>query len=118
MGGLFGHGDIAAFVEARRAAHAELACAPNRHMTLNDLREMKIQAQETVAAFQALLAEPAYRSRRLAFVIPQTLTRSQALRALAGRDCRCFDTPEEAEAWLFAGEDFEEAPVRRFAAGG
>lgn len=115
MGGLFGPGDIAAFVEARRVAHAELGCAPNEHMTVNGLREMKIQAQATVAAFQALLADPAYRSRRLAFVISQTLTRNQALRALAGRDCRCFDTPEEAEAWLLDSEDFEEVPVRRFA---
>lgn len=104
MAGLFTHADISAFLEARRRAHDELRCAPNRHLTLNDLRGMKIQSQEGVAAFRDLLADPAYRSRRLAFVAAPTLARSQLMRALDGRDARCFDDPEEAEAWLLREE--------------
>ncbi|UZK65556.1 hypothetical protein [Sphingomonas sp. M1-B02] len=102
MGGLFAPEDIQDFLEMRRRAHAELRCAPNQHLTLNDLRAMKIQPQESVARFQEVLADPVYRSRRLAFVIGRTLARSQLLRALCGRGAYCFDTVADAEAWLFA----------------
>lgn len=103
MGGLFSPEDIADFYKAREAAHARLTCGPNQHFTITDLREMKIQPQDSVAGFQRLLGAPEYRSRRLAFVIGRTLARSQLQRALTGRgaDTRCFDTVEEAEAWLF-----------------
>ena len=105
MGGLFTPGDIAGFLEARRLAHAKLTCGPNQHLTVNDLREMKIQPQDSVAGFQQMLGAPEYRSRRLAFVIGRTLARSQLQRALGGRGpgTRCFDTMAEAEAWLFQG---------------
>lgn len=105
MGGFFTSGDIDAFLAARAQAHATLSCGPNQHLTLNDLREMKIQAQESVEMFRAMLADPAYRSRRLAFVIGQTLARTQLQRALDRRTARCFDDPWAAEAWLFAGTD-------------
>ena len=102
MSGLFLPDDIATFLEARRRAHAELGCAPNRHLTLNDVRQMKIQTQDVVAEFRLMLSDPAYRSRRLAFVAAPTLARGQLLRALQDRDARCFETIEAAEAWLFA----------------
>ncbi len=104
MSGLFTLADIAAFLEARQRAHDDLGCAPNAHVTLNDLRGMKIQSQEVVAAFRAMLADPAFRSRRLAFVAAPTLARGQLLRALQDRDnhARCFNSAGEAEAWLFA----------------
>ena len=102
MAGLFTARDIAAFLEARRKAHEELGCAPNQHLTLNDVRRMKIQTQDMVAAFRDMLSDPAYRSRRLAFVAAPTLARGQLQRALQERDARCFDTIEAAEAWLFA----------------
>lgn len=115
MAGLFARADIGAFLEARRRAHAELACGPNQHLTLNDLRGMKIQSQEGVAMFREMLADPAYRSRRLAFVASQTLARSQLMRALDGRDARCFDNVEEAEAWLLDEAEEMQAPLRRYA---
>lgn len=114
MGGLFSLGDIADFIEARYQAHRQLQCGPNAHVTLNDLRELKIQPQETVAAFREMLAAPDYRSRRLAFVAGQTLARNQLLRALGSRDARCFGDPITAEAWLFRSD---EVPARRTAAG-
>jgi hypothetical protein len=101
MGGLFTPEDIDGFLEARRAAHARLRCGPNEHLTINDLRGMKIQPQESVAGFQQMLGAPEYRSRRLAFVIGRTLARKQLLRALDGRGAQCFDSIVEAEAWLF-----------------
>lgn len=105
MGGLFSPEDIADFVQARRSAHLKLRCRRNQHLTINDLRGLKIQPQESVAAFQQLLADPAYRSRRLAFVIGTTLARGQLLRALSGRGAACFDSVAEAETWLLTGED-------------
>ena len=105
MAGLFLPASVARFVAARAEAHARLTCGPGRHVTLNDVRAMKIQPQDTVDAFGLVLAATAFRSRRLAFVASPTLARSQLMRALAGRDSRWFEGPEAAEAWLFAGKD-------------
>jgi len=105
MAGLFTLGDVAAFVEERRKAHNRLWCAPNAHLTLADMRGMKIQLQEVVAAFQDVLAAPEYRSRRLAFVVGQTLARSQLMRALSTREAECFEDMAAAEAWLFGEAD-------------
>ena len=110
MAGLFTPDDIAAFAEARREAHNKLSCPPNAHVTLNDLRGLKIQPQEVVVAFREMLAAPYYRSRRLAFVVGPTLARNQLTRALANRDARCFDDPVSAEAWLLSQESAR--PVR------
>ena len=100
MAGFFTEADILAFLAARREAHAKLRCGMNQHVTLNDLRDMKIQSQEMVDAFRAVLADPLYRSRRLAFVVGPTLARTQLMRAVAGRNVRCFDDIWTAEAWL------------------
>ena len=100
MSGFFTQSDILAFLAARRDAHARLRCPANQHLTLNDLRDMKIQSQEMVDAFRAVLADPLYRSRRLAFVVGPTLARTQLMRAAIGRDVRCFDDIWTAEAWL------------------
>ena len=112
MSGFFTLADIDAFLAARREAHAKLSCGPNEHFTLNDLRGMKIQSNETVFAFQAMLAAPEYRSRRLAFVVALTLAQGQLRRALDGRDdvC-CFEDSAAAEAWLLSG-DRDIAPRR------
>lgn len=104
MSGLFTLDDVEGFVRDRAKAHAELRCLPNRHLTLNDVRGMKIQHQEVVAAFQAMLAAPEYRSRRLAFVAGPTLAKSQLMRALSGRDAQCFADVASAERWLFASD--------------
>ena len=111
MAGFYTLEDIRAFLHARRKAHETLTCAPNAHLTLNDIRGMAGQPAETVDAFTEMLADPEYRSRRLAFVVGPNLARTQVLRALANRAGRCFTDPAEAEAWLLAG-DSEQAPLR------
>lgn len=105
MGGFFTREDIAEFIEARRVAHAGLRCGRNQHVTLNDLRGMKIQSQDIVEAFRDMLAQPGFRSRKLAFVVSPTLARTQLLRAVAGRDVRFFEDSLQAEAWLLAADD-------------
>ena len=116
MAGFFTPENIAAFEEERSRAHALLRCGPNRHLTLNDVRELSIQPQDAVAAFQQMLADPAYRSRRLAFIVAPTLARGQLERALAGRpNTRLFEDAAEAEAWLLSPDVVESAPPLRAA---
>ena len=101
--GLFTLEDMPYFLDARRQAHARLACAPGQHVTLTDLRSIKILSQEMVGAWCAHLTDPKTRVRRLAFLVAPTLVRGQLVRALAGRDqrdTRVFEDPAEAEAWL------------------
>ncbi len=104
MHGLFTPEDIQRFLGERRVAHRGLSCGPNRHLTLNDLRTMKIQPQQSVVAFREMLADPVYRSRKLAFVAAPTLARSQLMRALNGREAKCFEDIASAETWLFADD--------------
>lgn len=105
MTGFYSVDDIAAFRAARTREFAKLTCGPNRHLSVTDLREMKIQSQEIVGEFQRLLAEPRYRSHRLAFVVASTLARMQLMRAIGERsDVRCFLDPAEAEAWVLSGD--------------
>ena len=102
MGGFFTLDDIGVFLAARHEAHKQLVCGRNQHVTLNDIRDMKIQSQEIVDAFREMLAAPDYRSRRLAFVVSPTLARTQVMRALDQRDAQCFEDMWRAEAWLLA----------------
>ncbi len=114
MSGFFTPADIVAFLEERSRAHARLTCGPNQHLTLNDVRGMNIQPQEAVAGFQAMLADPAHRSRRLAFVVAPTLARGQLVRALSGRsNTQFFEELTEAETWLLNPEERAEAAPRR-----
>lgn len=104
MHGFYDLKDVAAFFEARRRAHEELGLPANEHMTLNDLRDMKIQRQDVVLAFQAGLAVPEEKARKLAIVVDAAMARGQANRAIASPDTRYFTDIESAEAWLFAEE--------------
>jgi hypothetical protein len=105
MRGLFTLEDVRDFYEARRAAHEALGLPKNAHLTLNDVRELKILPQDTLAAFYDMLADQDYHSRRLAFVVAPSLVRAQIARALGGRGAaRCFEDPAEAEVWLRAEE--------------
>lgn len=109
--------DVESFYAERARAHAELGLPKNMHMTLNDVRDLKILPQPTLAAFVEMLADPDYHSRKLAFVVGPTLVRAQIARAIGTRpNVRCFAEMVEAEEWLLAGEMFD-ARVSRAAAG-
>lgn len=107
--GFFDEGSIAGFLAARREAHAKLRCGPNRHVTLADTSGLAIQAQDMVARWGGILADPTYRSRRLAFVVGSTLARMQLQRAIGSRHAQVFTAHAEAEAWLFSADDAEQA---------
>jgi hypothetical protein len=114
MSGFYDLADVAAFFSARRQAHARLGLPRNQHMTLNDIRAMKIQNQEVVAAFQAGLAVPEEKARRTAIVVVTSLARSQALRAVSDPSVRYFTDVAAAEAWLLEGEEMA-LPLRAVA---
>jgi hypothetical protein len=102
MHGFYTVADVAAFLEARRKALAELGLPRNTHITLNDLRGMQIQTQEVIQAFQQGLAVPEEKARKLAIVVDAAMARSQANRAINSADTHYFSDVEAAEAWLFA----------------
>ena len=102
MAGFFEAEDIIRFCQAMKLAHEKLACAPNQHRTLVDIRGMRIQSQETVAAFGKVLADPHYIAKQLAVVMTTNLVRKQIQRAAVERDARYFDDVEAAEHWLLA----------------
>jgi len=71
------------------------------HVTLCDPRGVQIQSQEAVVAFADMLAHPAARSRRLAYVVNATLVRMQLKRLTMRNDAAYFPDPVAAEVWLF-----------------
>jgi hypothetical protein len=103
IGGFFTPDDVAVFQKAVSAEivrlRSTLAGAP--HVTLCDTRGVQIQSQAAVAAFTEMLANPAARSRRLAYVVDATLARMQIKRLTARADAAFFQDPAAAEAWLF-----------------
>jgi hypothetical protein len=100
LAGFFEADDVQRYIALRDAEHAKLTCGPHEHVTLVDVRDMKIQPQDIVQAFGTMLANPRHRSRKLAFVFSLSLARMQLLRASEGRNARFFTDMREAEAWL------------------
>jgi hypothetical protein len=101
LSGFFNPDDVNRFVEARDDAHRQLRCGPNEHLTLVDIRDMQIQSQDIVEAFATMLSKPECKSKRIAFIVTQSLARLQIKRAASGRGAGYFnDDPVAAEAWL------------------
>lgn len=102
MSGFFELPDIKRFVSMLRIEHTKLRCRKNQHVTLVDIRDMKIQPQGSVEGFQNVLNDPALVSRRIAFIVEPGLARAQIQRAAAGRPAMYFSTLAAAEAWLMS----------------
>ena len=100
MGGFFSEADVQSFAASYRAELRHVA-HPSQ-LTLVDIRDMKIQAQDIVAAFGAVMASPDIRSRKLAFLCGSTLARLQAQRLTDRDGVAFFDDMAAAEAWLLA----------------
>ena len=100
MGGFFEGDAIQRMGAAIVEAVATLGLPPNQHLTLCDITAMNIQTQDMVTMFAAMVANPATRSRRLAFVAAATLARYQAKRLTDRPDVAFFaDTPTALD-WL------------------
>ncbi|RYD55045.1 MAG: hypothetical protein EOP60_06665 [Sphingomonadales bacterium] len=105
MGGFFAQADVQGFVRELRTRLADLSTAPNAHLMLCDVRQMRIQTQEIVSAFAGVVGNAEFRSRRLAFVTGSSLSRLQARRLTSREGVQFFDNVEEAEGWLFENPD-------------
>ena len=101
--GLLSVDDVRYFAAAQRKAYNKLGEFRGRHRTLCDVSECKIQLQQVVEAFRALMNDPELMSERMAFVTGSSPSKMQ-IRRLIGRDaCRFFDNASDAECWLLAG---------------
>jgi len=98
MSGFFDEADVHRFSARYREMLLKLR-APG-HLTLVDIRNMKIQPQAVVEAFSSLLASADVRSRRLAFVCNSTLARLQAQRLTDREGVKFFDNEADAETWI------------------
>ena len=102
MEGFFAEDDIALFAAARDDAYLQLRGLAHDYRTIVDIREMQIQSQESVSAFQRLLSRPDAASTPIAFVVSKSLARLQIKRAAADRKAAYFTTVEDAERWLLS----------------
>lgn len=105
LGGFFGATEMADFVAAQAAAYRRMTTPRGQHVTLVDVRACKLQPQETVEAFRAILRDPAGQGRRLAFVTGASPVKMQIRRLLERDTARVFDDAESAETWLCAADD-------------
>lgn len=104
LGGFFERDEFVRFKAALLDAHRQLPCRANTHRALTDIRDMKIQSQEMVQAFQQLLAAPEHQAARTGFIVASSLARTQLVRAVDKREVRYFQNADEAEAWILAEE--------------
>ena len=103
LSGFFSVDDVERFQAELLLAHRRLGCGRRGGpLTINDISDMAIQSQDVMVRWGAFLADPAHRSRRLAFVVGSTLARMQLQRAIGSRDAMVFTAADEAERWLFA----------------
>lgn len=98
--GLLTTADVADFARQQRAASASLRSHGGTCLTLCDVTECKIQAQEVVERFRTLLRHLCLRSRRIAFVTGASPAKMQVRRLIDRDAAGFFETHAEAEAWL------------------
>jgi len=101
LAGFFDQASLASLKAERAAKLPLLETPPNQHMTLCDVSQCAIQSQDALAALRAMLAEPQWQARRLAFVVGGALARMQVRRVVPMTpNVRWFDDRLSAEAWL------------------
>lgn len=101
MSGFFAVEAVPSIAAGMADALKQLYCRPNQHLTLVDVTECQIQSQEIVMQFQKLVTNPAFRSRRLAFVTGSSIIKMQ-LRRIINDDsyARVFAERSAALEWL------------------
>ena len=105
ISGFFDVAAVARLDADRAGAYGKLRSAPNQHLTLVDASGMQIQAQDVVAAFMQVVANPRYFSRRLAMVTGSSLAHMQTKRTTGRDNVAFFKDVAAAEAWLFAPDE-------------
>lgn len=113
MTGFLDPTDVQRFSDDKDAAVTAMGLGSGEYYLLVNTEGCVIQSQEVVATFMRVILQSPFRSRRLAVVRHDNLTRLQTRRILSVRDeADIFASVTEAEQWLF------DAPVQRRAAHG
>ena len=101
LAGFFDQASLASLRAERSAKLPLLETPPNQHVSLCDVSHCAIQSQEALAILRAMLAEPRWQARRLAFVVGGASVRMQVRRLVPTMPkVRWFDDMPSAEAWL------------------
>jgi len=101
LAGFFDQASLASLRAERSAKLPLLETPPNQHVSLCDVSHCAIQSQEALAILRAMLAEPRWQARRLAFVVGGASARMQVRRLVPTMPkVRWFDDMPSAEAWL------------------
>lgn len=107
MGGYFSAEDLGWAGEQVRAAIQSLGGDAGRHVTLYDLRGMKVVPPAAVDALCRTITSDAVRAiwaRRIAYVVGSALARQQVKRIAALREgTGIFEDRQAALDWLLAG---------------
>ena len=109
LSGFFAVEEVVKFGRAVQETSIALGCGPDEHLLLVDTTGCVLQSQEVVAAFQKLIQDSPLKSRRLAILCGDSLSRMQARRILMREGAMLFDNEQEAERWLLSGEKSQQA---------
>jgi hypothetical protein len=108
MTGFLEPADVQRFSDDKEAAVIAMGLGSGEYYMLVNTEGCVIQSQEVVATFMRVILQSPFRSRRLAVVRHDNLTRLQTRRILSVRDeAELFASVTEAEQWLF------DAPVEK-----
>lgn len=101
LSGFFSEDAVHSIAAGMAGTLKQLSCGPNNHMTLVDVTGCQIQSQQIITAFQRLVADPTFRSRRLAFVTGSSLIKMQLRRLINDPSyAPVFGDHGSAESWL------------------
>lgn len=103
LGGFLGGGAVERLRDEQAAAMVQLRCPANQHVTIIDISRCKIQSQDVIEQFRAMLDDPRYQGRKLAVVVGSSLARMQIRRVLTRDTVTYVGTMAEAERWVFEG---------------
>lgn len=102
MSGFLDPADVDRFNADKEAAVTAMGLGSGDYVILINTEGCVIQSQEVVAAFTRVVLDTRLKSKKLAVVRHDNLTRLQTRRILSVRDdAEIFASVEEAEAWLF-----------------
>jgi hypothetical protein len=105
MSGFLNPDEVEGFNADKEAAVEAMGLSSGEFYLLVDTTDCIIQSQEVVGAFTSAVLNTRYKSKRLAVVRHDNLTRMQTRRILSVRDnAAMFESVEDAEEWLFSGK--------------
>jgi SpoIIAA-like len=101
LSGFFSEKDMIAFVKALETARLELDPDISKRRSFYDVSEFRVQSQDIVTHFGALVNDRKNLSSRIAVYVGDAAVKMQASRLILD-NARIFEDEEEARAWLWS----------------